>query len=107
MVQAIEESGCPVITIPQETYQHAQTGRQEWMTVIKCVSVAGAKIIPYIILKGKNGVPGWLPQYLLAGWMFPANKSGCIGTRCAVWNLLYKVAMGTEYMSDVPRQSHR
>ena len=74
MVQAIEESGCPVITIPQETCQHAQTGRQEWMTVIKCVSVAGAKIIPYIILKGKNGVPGWLPQYLLAGWMFqPIN----------------------------------
>ena len=30
-----------------------------------------------------------------------------VGAKCAVGNSLYEVAMGTEYIRDVPRQSRR
>lgn len=39
----------------------AQPGRQEWVTVIECISASGNKIPPYVILKGENLVLNWLP----------------------------------------------
>lgn len=54
----------------------AQPGRQEWVTVIECISATGTKISPYVIFKGKNVVSSWLPKDPPAGWMFAANASG-------------------------------
>jgi hypothetical protein len=54
----------------------AQPGRQEWVTVIECISAAGGKIEPYIIFKGENLVSSWLPKELPPGWMFTTNNNG-------------------------------
>src|SRR5438105_13640322 len=32
----------------------AQPGRQEWVTIIECISATGTKIPPYVIFKDKN-----------------------------------------------------
>jgi hypothetical protein len=45
------------------TYE-AQLGRQEWVTVIECISATGEKIPPLVIFKGKNLLTTWLPQPL-------------------------------------------
>jgi hypothetical protein len=51
-----------------------QPGRQEWLTVIECVSAMGEKIPPYIIFKVKNLMTNWFPEYHPKGWMFAYNK---------------------------------
>jgi hypothetical protein len=53
----------------------AQPGRQEWVTVIECISATGEKIPPYIIFKGQNLMSNWLPKLMPKGWMFTANAS--------------------------------
>src|SRR5579859_6730334 len=54
----------------------AQLGRQEWVTVIECVSATGRRIEPYVIFKGANLVSSWLPKELPPGWMFTTNAKG-------------------------------
>ena len=54
----------------------AQPGRQEWVTVIECISAAGTKIEPYVIFKGANLISSWLPANLPLGWMFTTNAKG-------------------------------
>ena len=54
----------------------SQPGRQEWVTVIECISAAGHKIPPYVIFKGQNLMTSWLPENRPPGWMFAANASG-------------------------------
>src|SRR5438477_9587481 len=54
----------------------AQPRRQEWVTVIECMSTAGASIPPYIIFKGENLVSSWVPLPPPPGWTFTSNASG-------------------------------
>jgi len=54
----------------------AQPGRQEWVTVIECISAQGSRIEPYVIFKGENLVSNWLPNVLPPGWMFTTNAKG-------------------------------
>jgi len=54
----------------------AQPGRQEWVTVIECISADGNKIPPYVIFKGKHLISSWLPKELPFGWTFTTNTSG-------------------------------
>ena len=63
------------ITINREAYE-GQPGRQEWLTVVECISATGKKIPPYVIFKGQNLMTNWLPNPLPQGWMFAANVSG-------------------------------
>ena len=60
-----------------EAYE-AQPGRQEWVTVIECISATGEKIPPYVIFKGKNLMTSWFLKIkkLPKGWKFAANASG-------------------------------
>jgi len=53
-----------------------QPGRQEWVTVIECISASGVSISPYVIFKGENLVSTWLPRPLPVGWTFTTNTSG-------------------------------
>ena len=48
----------------QAKYQ-AHPGRQEWVTVVECVSADGQSIPPFIILKGKNISSSWIPKNTL------------------------------------------
>jgi len=60
-------------TVIGKAYE-AQPGWQEWVTVIECVSVTGAKIPPYIIFKGQHLMSSWFEGTTLpAGWKFVAN----------------------------------
>lgn len=54
----------------------AQPGRQEWVTVIECVSATGEKIPPFVIFKGLNVMTSWLPTNLPLGWQFRCNATG-------------------------------
>jgi hypothetical protein len=54
----------------------AQPGRQEWVTVIECISASGVSIPPYIIFKGENLVSTWIPPSPPPGWTFTTNASG-------------------------------
>jgi hypothetical protein len=70
-----QTSNVVVDTSVSNAYE-AQPGRQEWLTVIECVSAAGEKITPYIIFKGQNLMSSWLPKPMPEGWMWAANTSG-------------------------------
>lgn len=54
----------------------AQPGRQEWVTVIECVSAMGEKIDPFIIFKGQNIMSSWIPTNVPPGWQFGCNATG-------------------------------
>jgi len=45
----------------------AQPGRQEWVTVIECISGTGERIPPYVIFKGQNLMTSWFPKELPKG----------------------------------------
>jgi len=71
----MQTSNVVVDTTISNAYE-AQPGRQEWVTVIECVSVTGEKIPPYIIFKGQNIMTNWLPKERPKGWKFAANAKG-------------------------------
>jgi len=48
-----------------QTKYQAHPGRQEWVTVIECVSADGQSIPPLIIFKGKNVLSSWVPKEVL------------------------------------------
>src|SRR5437762_4450916 len=54
----------------------AQPGRQEWVTVIECISASSKVIPPYVIFKGEHLVSSWVPLMLPSGWTFTTNTSG-------------------------------
>ena len=54
----------------------AQPGRQEWVTVIECISASGTSIALYIIFKGEHILSTWLPAIPPSGWIFTTNTSG-------------------------------
>src|SRR5579871_4323983 len=71
----MQNSNVVIDTSASNAYE-VQSGRQEWLTVIECVSAVGEKIPPYIIFKGQNLMTSWLPEQLSGGWMFACNTSG-------------------------------
>jgi len=54
----------------------AQPGRQEWVTVIECISATGQKIPPYVIFKGEHLMTHWTSTSPPPGWMFAVNHNG-------------------------------
>jgi hypothetical protein len=65
-----------VIDIDMNQSYMAQPGRQEWVTVIECISASGASIPPYVIFKGEHLVSTWVPNPPPPGWTFTTNTSG-------------------------------
>jgi hypothetical protein len=70
------QGGQVVVDGSLSTAYEAQPGRQEWVTVIECISAAGERIPPMVIFQGANLLTTWLPQPLPAGWKFSCNESG-------------------------------
>jgi len=70
-----QTSNVVIDTSVSKAYE-AQPGRQEWITVIECISAAGEKIPPYVIFKGENLMSSWFPKILPKGWKFSANATG-------------------------------
>lgn len=63
-IGAIKGTQVVIDKILQTKYQ-THPGRQEWVTVVECVSVDGQSISPLIILKGKNVSSSWIPKKAL------------------------------------------
>jgi hypothetical protein len=52
-------------------------GRQEWVTVIECISTDGNVLPPFLILKGKSVMPSWIPKSILdEEWRMAASSTG-------------------------------
>ena len=54
----------------------SEPGRQEWATVIECISADDVAIPPLIILKGESSSMNWIPKNLDSTWRFTNNKKG-------------------------------
>jgi hypothetical protein len=54
----------------------SEPGRQEWATVIECISADGVAIPPLIIFKGETLSTTWIPKNLDSTWRFTNNKKG-------------------------------
>ncbi|EIW70637.1 hypothetical protein TREMEDRAFT_68144 [Tremella mesenterica DSM 1558] len=58
----------------------AMPGRQEWVTLIECISADGIALPPLVIFRGEAGLnSGWLPTEQIAGtedWRWSASKTG-------------------------------
>ena len=74
-VGTAQTSNVVVDTSVPKAYE-AQPGRQEWVTVIECISAIGEKIPPYIIFKGEKLMSSGFPKTLPKGWKFAANTTG-------------------------------
>ena len=59
----------------RQKYQ-AEPGKQEWITVIECISADGSSIPPIVIFKGENLMTSWMPQPAPKGWYFSCNTKG-------------------------------
>lgn len=62
-----------------------QPGRQEWVTVLECVSAAAKALPPMVILKGTSEFnPAWLPANPDPTWMWKTSKSGWTSNKHAL-----------------------
>lgn len=59
----------------QSQYQ-AQPGRQEWISVVECITADGTSIPPFIIFKGEQLLSSWLPTAVPENWHFSCNSKG-------------------------------
>src|SRR5436305_514701 len=51
-------------------------GKQEWVTVIECISAAGEALAPLLIFKGKDVNTRWINESSPPGWHFATSKNG-------------------------------
>jgi hypothetical protein len=60
----VGESQTTKVLVPLDRQQQYKVvaGKQEWVTVMKCINAAGDAIPPMIIFKGQNLNSGWLPS---------------------------------------------
>jgi DDE superfamily endonuclease/Tc5 transposase DNA-binding domain len=66
-----------VVNKTLQTKLKAHPGRQEWVTVIECVSADGDAISPYIILKGTNMTNAWIPPSVMSlNWHIGCSSRG-------------------------------
>ena len=58
------------------TQLQAAPGRQEWVSIIECVSMDGTAIPPLTIFKGERLSNAWIPNNVEVTWMFSCNSKG-------------------------------
>jgi hypothetical protein len=51
-------------------------GRQEWITLIECISASGVTLLPCLIFKAKYTNSSWLPDETPSDWMHATSNSG-------------------------------
>ena len=54
----------------------AAPGRQEWISVIECISMDGTAIPPLIIFKGETLSNKWIPSDVDEMWRFSHQSNG-------------------------------
>ena len=83
----IEASRVIINSKIRQKYQ-AQPGRQEWVSVIECISADGTAISPLVILKARTCQPlGFLQTYMTSGGSHVMQRVGqviCMGLNGSV-----------------------
>ena len=54
----------------------AKPGRQEWVSIVECVSADGSVSPPLVIFKAKNLSMQWIPANIRENWKFSYNSHG-------------------------------
>jgi len=62
-----------IIDKTQRSRYAAQPGRQEWVSVIECISMDGTAMSPFIIFKGKTLSRKSIPENTPTDWSFSCN----------------------------------
>ena len=66
-----------VVNKTLQTKLKANPGRQEWTTVLECVSADGNTLSPYIIVKGANMTNAWIPPSVMSlNWHIGCSAKG-------------------------------
>jgi len=65
-----------IIDRTQNIRYSAYPGRQEWVSVIECISMDGSALPPLVIFKGKTLSSRWIPTNTPIDWFFSCNKEG-------------------------------
>jgi len=75
-----------VIDKTKRSRYSAQPGRQEWVSIIECISEDGSAIPPLMIFKGKTLSRQWLPSNTPKDWIFSCNTQGWTSNEhCKKW----------------------
>jgi len=67
---------CVIIDKSVRSRYSAQPGRQEWVSVIECISMDGSALLPMVIFKGKTLSGAWLSENVPTDWFFSVNSEG-------------------------------
>jgi hypothetical protein len=65
-----------IIDRTQNIRYSAYPGRQEWVSVIECISMDGNALPPFIIFKGKTLSSCWISPCTSLDWFFSCNNEG-------------------------------
>ncbi len=75
---AIGTEKCSRVIINQGTLQtryKTHPGRQEWVSVVECISASSTAIFPLMIFKGQGVNANLVTESILAGWCFVASTN--------------------------------
>jgi len=84
-IHNMDETGCSIGSIKatrviidrtKNIRYSAYPGRQEWVSVIECISMDGTSLPPLIIFKGKTLSSRWIPSNTPRNWFFSCNTEG-------------------------------
>jgi hypothetical protein len=77
--QAINTRGSTVLVDKRRKRKgRKQPGKQEWITVIECVSASGVALPPSLIYKSGNLNSAWVPEETPRDWSFSTSNKGWI-----------------------------
>jgi hypothetical protein len=77
-----------IVDRTQKIRYQAYPGRQEWVSVIECISMDGSSLPPLIIFKGKTLSSRWIPHDTPKDWFFSCNSQGWTSNEhCKKWLL--------------------
>jgi hypothetical protein len=93
-----------LVSIDVKQKYKAVIGKQEWVTVIECISAAGDSLMPLIIFKGKNLNSGWLPSQTPQDWYFAVSENGWTSNKIGLqWLIKIFEPQTREKARDQPR----
>ena len=69
-------AGRVIINTQIDQRYQVNPGRQEWVSVLKCISINGTSISTIIIFKGEKLLTNWVPPGLPKDWVMICNTKG-------------------------------
>ena len=75
---SIRKIGATRVIVNKKVRQklQAQSGRQEWVSAIKCICIDGTAIPTLVIFHGENLSTQWIPSNIDREWKISCNSKG-------------------------------